>query len=240
MQYRGTGLVKELFRGLPERYDALAEVLSWGQNRRWRRAMVDPVVDRRPARVLDVATGTCGVALQLAERTDAWIAGIDLSDSMVARGRANVRRGGQSSRIDLVIGRAEQLPFPDGCFDALTFTYLLRYVQDPADTLREMARVVRPGGIVASLDFSIPQGTFWRWWWWVYTRAILPGVGWILGGRAWARVGRFLGPSISSHHRRYPVEWTVDAWRDAALVDVRIRRMSFGSGLVMWGTKAIG
>ena len=149
---------QQLFAGLPERYDVLEEVLSFGQNHRWRTAMVDAVTAMRPAprRVLDVATGTAGVAMMLADRTDAEVVGIDLTEQMLRVGRSRVARHGGNDRIRLVCGRAEQLPFEDGAFDALTFNYLLRYVTDPAATMRELARVVRPGGVVSSLEFHVP------------------------------------------------------------------------------------
>ena len=138
----------------------------------------------------------------------------------------------------LVTGRAEQLPFPDHAFDALTFTYLLRYVQDPQATLTELARVVKPGAVVASLEFLLPPSPFWRFWWWLYTRLLLPAGGMLTGGREWFAVGRFLGPNISGHYRRYPVSWTADAWRRAGFEDVGVKVMSLGGGLVMWGTRA--
>lgn len=228
-----------LFDGLPARYDRLGDVLSLGQDRRWRRAMVDHIVPATPARVLDVATGTAGVALQLAERTPAFVAGLDLTEPMLRRGQANVAAAGMQERVDLTAGRAEQLPFPDATFDALTFTYLLRYVADPAATLRELVRVLKPGAPMASLEFLVPRRRFWRAWWWGYTRLVLPVAG-AFGGRHWITVGRFLGPNISAHYRRYPVPWTVRAWRDAGMTDVGVREMSLGGGLVMWGTKADG
>jgi demethylmenaquinone methyltransferase/2-methoxy-6-polyprenyl-1,4-benzoquinol methylase len=233
---RHPGFAQELFTGLPARYDLLAEVLSFGQNGQWRRAMVDHIVTARPQLTLDVATGTAGVALQLARRSPGRIIGLDLTEAMLRRGQENVQRTGAESRIQLVAGSAEQLPFPDEAFDALTFTYLLRYVPDPAATLRELARVVKPGAPVASLEFHVPPQPFWRFWWWLYTRTVLPGAG-RLAGRSWFEVGRFLGPSISEHYRRYPLSWTVDAWREAGFADVGVRIMSLGGGLVMWGRK---
>jgi len=227
---------QELFTGLPARYDLLAELLSLGQNRRWRRAMVDHVVPAGPQRILDVATGTAGVALELVRRSPGRVVGVDLTDAMLRRGQDNVLRQGVGGRIHLVGGRAEQLPFPDQAFDGLTFTYLLRYVADPAATLCELARVVKPGAPVASLEFFVPPQVFWRGWWWLYTRTLLPAAG-RLGGREWFTVGRFLGPNISEHYRRYPLSWTVDAWREAGFVDVGVRVMSLGGGLVMWGRK---
>jgi demethylmenaquinone methyltransferase/2-methoxy-6-polyprenyl-1,4-benzoquinol methylase len=226
---------QRLFAPLPQRYDRLAELLSMGQNGRWRRAMVDHILPDRPGLILDVASGPAGVAIQLADRSGGRVVGIDLTLDMLGQGRRNVNERAMADRVQLVAGRAEQMPFADATFDALTFTYLLRYVDDPQATLRELARVVKPGGAVASLEFLLPRSWFWRFWWWGYTRLLLPVGGWLTGGRPWFEVGRFLGPNISAHYRRYPVEWTVEAWKRAGLVDVGVRRMSLGGGLVMWG-----
>src|ERR1700735_3237430 len=129
-----------LFTPLPGRYDRLAEVLSMGPKGRRRRAMVDRIAGPWPsgpdqAVVLDVASGTAGVALQLAARTGARVVGVDLTEGMLRQGQANGTAAAMTPRIALVTGRAEQLPFPDASFDALTFTYLLRYVGDPQATL---------------------------------------------------------------------------------------------------------
>jgi demethylmenaquinone methyltransferase/2-methoxy-6-polyprenyl-1,4-benzoquinol methylase len=228
---------QQLFSPLPGRYDLLAEVLSLGQNSRWRRAMVDRIVPDAPVRVLDVATGTAGVALQLTTRTGARVVGVDLTLGMLQTGRRRVGAAGAAELIQLVGGRAEQLPFPAATFDALTFTYLLRYVDDPEATLRELARVIKPGGAAASLEFLAPPGRFWHAWWWGYTRAVLPAAGFLAGGRPWYRVGRFLGPNISSHYRRYPLAQTVETWRAAGFDDIQVRLMSLGGGLVMSGTR---
>jgi demethylmenaquinone methyltransferase / 2-methoxy-6-polyprenyl-1,4-benzoquinol methylase len=228
---------RRLFSPLPPRYDRLAEVLSFGQNVRWRRAMVEHVVAARPRRILDVASGPAGVALLLAQRTSAEVVGIDLTEDMLRQGQRNVRAAGLEPRIRLVLGRGEQLPFADGTFDALTFTYLLRYVEDPQATLIELVRVLEPGGVIASQEFFVPPRTFWRACWWLYTRAVLPVGGALLGGAAWYRVGRFLGPSISGHYRHYPLDWTIGAWQRAGLEGVQCRVMSLGGGLVMWARK---
>jgi len=233
----GNVVARRLFDGLPDRYDRLAEWLSFGQNGRWRRALVDAIAEGRPASVLDVATGTAGVALALKARTGATVVGIDLTEEMLRRGQANVDRAGTSGLV-LTIGRGEQLPFPAATFDAVSFTYLLRYVDDPAAALRELARVVRPGGTVANLEFLVPPNPFWRAWWWLYTRFVLPSAGFVTGGVEWYRVGRFLGPSISRHYRRLPLRATVAAWEAAGITDVTVRPMSLGGGLVMWGRRA--
>jgi demethylmenaquinone methyltransferase / 2-methoxy-6-polyprenyl-1,4-benzoquinol methylase len=229
---------RDLFGPLPARYDSLAEILSLGQNGRWRSAMVDHVLPVGDGGILDVASGTAGVALQLEARSGVRVVGVDLTEEMLRQGHRRVVTAGRGQRIGLVAGRAEQLPFPDRHFDALTFTYLLRYVQDPQETLTELARVLRPGGTMASLEFAVPAGGLWRPAWWAYTRMLLPAGGLLLGGREWYRVGRFLGPNISAHYRRYPVSWTVQAWQKAGFTDVGVRVMSLGGGLVMWGTRA--
>jgi demethylmenaquinone methyltransferase/2-methoxy-6-polyprenyl-1,4-benzoquinol methylase len=227
-----------LFTPLPGQYDRLAELLSMGQNGRWRRAMVDHIVPDHPELILDVASGPAGVALQLADRTSARVVGVDLTLDMLRQGQRNVAERGLANRIQLVAGRAEQTPFANDTFDALTFTYLLRYVDDPQATLIELARLVKPGGAIASLEFLLPKSRFWRFWWWGYTRLLLPAGGWLTGGKAWFEVGRFLGPNISAHYRRYPVDWTIQAWGRAGIVDVGVRRMSLGGGLIMWGRRA--
>jgi demethylmenaquinone methyltransferase/2-methoxy-6-polyprenyl-1,4-benzoquinol methylase len=226
-----------LFEDLPPRYDRLAEVLSLGQNGKWRRELVRHVVRFKPRRILDVATGTAGVAIALAHATQADIVGVDLSEPMLELGRKRVYDAGLDQRVKLQHARAEQLPFPPNSFDAVSFTYLLRYVADPAATLAELARVLRPSGGLVGLDFYVPRNPLWRASWRVYTRAVMPSGGYVLGGRAWWRAGRFLGPNIDDFYRRWPMHRLFEAWREAGLVDVEDRVMSLGGGLVMWGRK---
>lgn len=230
-------LAIELFRGLPSRYDLLAEVLSFGQNARWRRELVSRLAPDRPVTVLDVATGTAGVAIALAAETEARITGVDVSEAMLKQGRERVGRAGLAGRISLEPGRAEALSYAAESFDAVSFTYVLRYVADPEATVAELARVIRPGGHMASLDFYVPPRPVWRVAWWAYTRLVLPVAGWLLGGHAWWDVGRFLGPNIEGHYRHWPPGRIVDAWKAAGMVDVQWRVMSLGGGLVMWGKK---
>ena len=139
-------------------------------------------------------------------------------------------------RVRLVEGRAEALPFEDGAFDALTFTYLLRYVDDPAAALRELARVVKPGGTVAGLEFGLPRGLP-RPLWELWVRAGLPAAGAAIGG-GWREVGSFLGPSIRGFYERWPLPRQLDAWRAVGIRDVRARRLSLGGGIVTWGNRA--
>jgi len=229
---------RQLFSPLPSRYNRLAALLSFGQDARWRRTMLDHVVGSDPRLVLDVACGPAAVTKALLKRTRARVVGLDLSEDMLRQGQANLRRTSFEQRVALVLARGEQLPFADHTFDALTFTYLLRYVDDPRATLAELARVVKPGGAIASLEFAVPPTAHWRVAWWFYTRAVLPVAGYLTGGKGWWDVGRFLGPSISQHYRRYPVDWLTRAWEQAGIEHVEFRRMSLGGGIVTWGYRS--
>jgi demethylmenaquinone methyltransferase/2-methoxy-6-polyprenyl-1,4-benzoquinol methylase len=234
---RGDDVSRAVFADLPARYDQLAYLLSFGQDRRWRRAVTDRVAAGRPRRVLDVATGPAGIALAVAARTGAQVVGVDLNEPMLAAGAANVRRAGHGEQIALALAHADRLPFADGQFDAVIFSYLLRYVDDPAATVAELARCLRPGGTLASLDFHVPPNPVWHASWQLYTRAVLPVLGGLTGGRAWLRVGQFLGPSISGHYRQHPLTDHLAAWREAGLEDIDVRLMSVGGGLIMSGRK---
>ena len=190
-------------------------------------------VDAAPdARVLDVATGTGLVARALKRRYGCRVVGLDQSEDMLSRARPLVG----SVYEDVVRGEAERLPFEDGSFDALTFTYLLRYVDDPAATMRELARVVRPGGRVAMLEFFVPPRPVLYPAWWLYTRLGLPALGRLVS-RDWFEVGRFLGPSIDGFWRRHPLPQVVEMWRAAGIESVEVRKMSLSGGVVMWGMK---
>jgi demethylmenaquinone methyltransferase/2-methoxy-6-polyprenyl-1,4-benzoquinol methylase len=200
--------------------------------------MVDAVGARSGERVLDVATGTGLVARELVRRYGCRVVGLDQSEEMLSGARQRLEADPDlAAHVELVRGEAEALPFADGEFDHLTFTYLLRYVDDPGATLAELARVVRPGGRIASLEFGLPDPPLWRPLWRLYTRTLLPAAGFALGGREWWRVGRFLGPSIETLYRRLPLDRQLDLWREAGIGDVRARRMSLGGGVVIWGTR---
>jgi demethylmenaquinone methyltransferase/2-methoxy-6-polyprenyl-1,4-benzoquinol methylase len=225
----------ELFEGLPERYDQLSAALSFWQDPRWRRALVDAVAPVAGEEVLDVATGTGMVAAELRRRADCRVVGVDQSAEML--GAARARFAGEGNSVELVQGQAEQLPFADESFDALTFTYLLRYVDDPEATMRELARVVRPGGRVASLEFGVPPWPSARAAWRCYTAIGLPVLG-RMASRDWSEVGRFLGPSIRGFYEKHPVERIAGYWENAGLREVKVRRMSLGGGVVMSARKS--
>jgi len=187
-------------------------------------------VPRDGGTVLDVATGTGLVAERLVAAGHA-VTGLDQSADMLALAR---ERFGDS--VDLVQASATAMPFQNASFDHLTFTYLLRYVDDPGATLAELARVVRPGGTIANLEFCVPRG-LWRPLWDLYVGIGLPAAGRLVS-RGWYDVGRFLGPSIRGFYERWPLEHQLELWREAGIVDVQARRMSLGGGVVIWGIRA--
>ena len=180
--------------------------------------------------MLDVATGTGAVARELMRAHGCRVVGLDQSREMLAEARR------RAAGIEYVEGTAELLPFADASFDHLTFTYLLRYVDDPGATLRELARVVRPGGTVAMLEFGVPRG-LWRPLWNLHVRIGLPLAGRLISP-GWHEVGRFLGGSIRDFHARYPQPALLGLWREAGIEDVQARRPSLGAALVVWGRRS--
>lgn len=228
---------RRLFAGIASRYETPANFLSFGGFGRWRRFAVRQLrVDfsaaqdqagRRP-RLLDVATGTGLVAHEIRQRYGAQVIGVDLTPEMLGFA--------QSRGLAVVAARAEQLPFRSEGFDAVVFSYLLRYVGDPTQTLAEIIRVLRPGGVMVSIEFGIPQNRILRALWTVYTFTVFR---WITGtiSAGWRDIGRFLGPSIVEFCRRAPVERLREIWTSQGMTDVQIRTMTFGAGVVMWGRK---
>jgi demethylmenaquinone methyltransferase/2-methoxy-6-polyprenyl-1,4-benzoquinol methylase len=226
-----------LFEGLPAAYDRMGAVLSFGQDPRWRRALIQAIDPRPGLRILDVATGTGLVAAGLAQR-GATVIALDQSEDMLDGARQRLAAHPDlAARIKLVQGEAEELPFADGEFDALSFTYLLRYVDDRAATMRELARVVKPGGRIAMVEFAVPRSAPLRALWRVHTRVGLPLLGRVVSP-AWVEVGRFLGPNIEQLYTDEPD--LAALWRTAEIDHIHERRMSFGAGLVMSGVRQPG
>jgi demethylmenaquinone methyltransferase/2-methoxy-6-polyprenyl-1,4-benzoquinol methylase len=229
-------LAQDLFDGVAPSYDTWAQVLTFFQYLRWRRFLVSRMALRQGNLVLDVCTGTAGVALEIADHHYGRIVGLDVSHSMLQAGLSAIEKRSLDGRIQLTQGRAEHLPFPDETFDTVVFTYLLRYVQDPDATIRELSRVLKPGGELLSLEFGIPEALWVRTIWRIYNRVVMP-VMTIPVSRGWRRMGCFLGSSISGFCRRYPVERIAAIWRDNGIPLVETRPLLKGAAIVMWGTK---
>ncbi len=229
----GPDTPRRIFSPIAANYDRPAQLLSLLQYSRWHDFLLSRLDLPSEARVLDMATGTGAVALRLCQRDGLRVAAADVTRPML---QAAARRAdGVARRLDLAECTAEAVPFADATFDAVLFTYLLRYVTDVPSTLAELARVLKPGGTMASLDFAVPSGLahpLWR----LYTTIALP-LGGALLSPAWRRVGSFLGPNIRNFYRRWPEERLLQLWRDCGFSDVSARRLSLGGAIVIWGTK---
>ncbi|MBW3581914.1 MAG: class I SAM-dependent methyltransferase [Euryarchaeota archaeon] len=236
------GFAVRLFDGASDGYDRQAAILSYGQYGRWRKRLVEAAREAgvdADSQVLDVATGTAGIARALVAKTGCSVVGVDQSPGMLGTARKNLERSPADAggRVVLTLGTAGRLPFADDSVDAVTFSYLFRYVQDPAATLADLVRVVKPGGFVGFIEFHVPPGPLWKALWKAHTRVVLPTAG-RLHSRGWHEVGRFLGPNIERFYSEWSVERLTEAFGSAGLVDVDHRLMSLGGGLVMWGRKA--
>jgi demethylmenaquinone methyltransferase/2-methoxy-6-polyprenyl-1,4-benzoquinol methylase len=229
-------LAQDLFDGVAPSYDTWAQVLTFFQYLRWRRFLVSQMALRPGNLVLDVCTGTAGVAMEIADHHNGQIVGLDVSHLMLEAGLRAVEKKSLDGRVQLIQGRAEHLPFPDETFDTVVFTYLLRYVRDPDATIRELSRVLKPGGELLSLEFGIPEALWVRAIWEIYNRVVMP-VMTIPVSRGWHRMGRFLGPSISDFCQRCPVERIATIWRESGIPLVETRPLLKGVAIVMWGMK---
>jgi len=229
-------LAQDLFDGVAPSYDTWAQVLTFFQYLRWRRFLVSRMALRPGNLVLDVCTGTAGVAMEIADHHNGRIVGLDVSHLMLQAGLRAVEKKSLDGRVQLIQGRAERLPFPDETFDAVVFTYLLRYVQDPDATIGELSRVLKPGGELLSLEFDIPEALWMRAIWELYKRVVMPVMTTPVS-RGWHRMGCFLGPSISGFCHRWPVERLAAIWRENGIPRVETRRLLLGAAVVMWGTK---
>ena len=227
---------QRMFDGIAPSYEWPAELLSLLQYGRWRRSLVSRLEVAPAATVLDVCTGTGLVAIDIAEGLGCRVVGLDLSRGMIEQARRNVASKDADSSAPLVQGRAERLPFADGSFDAVVFTFLLRYVESPESTLGELARVLRPGGQMASLEFFVPPNPMMRALWLLHTRLAIPVVSRLMSG-GWREVGSFLGPSISDFCRGYSRQDLSELWAQAGIDEVRTRLLSFGGAVVTWGRK---
>jgi demethylmenaquinone methyltransferase/2-methoxy-6-polyprenyl-1,4-benzoquinol methylase len=228
---------RELFAPIGNDYDRVAAVLSFGQDPRWRSALVRGCPVSPSSHVLDVATGTAAVAIAMARRYGCRVTGLDQSLEMLATGRERVHRARLDGRVELVEARAQAMPFDDATFDGVTSTYFLRYVDDVPAAVRELVRVAKAGAPVGYLDFGVPPLPPARLAWEAYTRAGLPLAGRAIG-HGWLEVGRFLNGSIRSFGEQYPPERLGRLFEQSGLAGVRVRRMSVGGGTVVTGRRA--
>jgi demethylmenaquinone methyltransferase/2-methoxy-6-polyprenyl-1,4-benzoquinol methylase len=172
-----------MFDGIAARYDVLNRLMSLGADQRWRRRAVTALNLRPGLRVLDLATGTADVALEIVrQEAGVSVVGVDPSPAMLAIGRSKVLQRGLSASIELLEGDAEKLPFPAGSFDGVTMAFGIRNVPDRLAALREMARVVRPGGRICILELGEPKAGPLSWAARFHVRWAVPRLGALLSG----------------------------------------------------------
>jgi demethylmenaquinone methyltransferase/2-methoxy-6-polyprenyl-1,4-benzoquinol methylase len=187
--------VRSMFDRIAPRYDLLNRLLSAGTDGRWRRAAVDRLELPASAHVLDLCTGTADLLLEAVRRDPARRGlGLDLSREMLVRGARKLARRGAAGRASLVQADAERLPLRAACFDGALVAFGIRNIGDPERALRELARVLRPGGRLVVLEFSMPRGAFGAFYRW-YFRHVLPRLGGLVSGDPGAYV--YLPDSVS-------------------------------------------
>ena len=222
------------FRPAGPTHDRWSRLLSLGQDPRWRRFLVSRI--GRAGRPCSTSRPERRRSRSSCRAEGCSVVGVDQSPEMLAAGASASRPPG--SRADPARrGRRRAAAVPDAAFDALTFTYLLRYVEDPAATLAELARVVRPGGTIAALEFGLPRGV-WRPLWELYVRVGLPVAGRLISP-GWHEVGPSSGPSIREFHARLPLERQLGALAGGGHRGRPRRRLSLGGGYVVWGRRGV-
>ncbi len=167
----------QMFDKISENYDGLNRIISLGRDVRWRRKVVNIVKEKSPASVLDIATGTGDLAIELANTGASRIVGIDISQGMLNIGKKKVRQKGLAERIDMVVGDSEALPFGDASFDAITVAFGVRNFEDLDKGLSEILRVLKPGGTLVVLETSVPSNWLYRQGYKLYSHLLLPLIG---------------------------------------------------------------
>lgn len=212
-----------MFDSIAHRYDFLNHALSLNVDRRWRRQLIDACNVKAGDHVLDVATGTGDVAIEFARRTGAArIVGLDPSAGMLEVARAKVARDTRAARLEIIDGNALALPFPDASFDVVTIAFGLRNLPDYAQGVREMARVLKPGGRLAVLEFLPPAGAT-RLIFRSYVATVLPLFGRAISGSREAY--RYLASSIGEF---IDAESVRRLMRDAGLRQATTKRLTAG------------
>jgi len=223
--------ISRMFSMIAPHYDLLNRILSLGIDRYWRRYAVRRLVDSGATTCLDVATGTCDIAIEIADQyRGAKIIGIDFSREMLILGNKKVQKAGYSSRINLVAGDATSMPFSDNTFDAAIIAFGIRNVNDYKTGISEMARVVKSGGMVVILEFASIQNPLFRIPYRFYITKILPVIGELISGRKGAY--QYLPASMLDFPP--PDEFSM-IMISAGLRDVSYKKLSLGITTVHTG-----
>lgn len=169
--------VSKMFDNVAGNYDQLNRVITFGMDVRWRKNVLKLISQQNPNDILDIATGTADMPILYAQGSAQRIVGQDISPGMLEVGKQKVTKRGLQDRIELTLGDAENLPFPDASFDAVTVSYGIRNFENLEKGLSEIRRVLRPNGIFVILETSVPQHFPFRQGYMVYTKWVMPLIG---------------------------------------------------------------
>lgn len=226
------GDVWRMFDRIAHRYDLLNRLLSMRQDVAWRKRLARLLPEREDLRVLDLATGTGDVLLALragCPRVRAGV-GMDMAGKMLALGKEKFEDRGQASALHLVRGDAMRIAAADASFDVVTISFGIRNVLDVDAALREMRRVLRPGGRVLVLEFSLPANALLRWVYLVYFRNVLPRIGGLVSGDSYAY--RYLNQTVET----FPYgEAFCELMRNAGFMRVTTHMLTFGIATIYQG-----
>lgn len=230
---KGRG-VRQMFDDIAHRYDLLNRLLSFGIDRRWRRFAVSQLSIPANGRVLDIATGTCDVALEVAEQSDpsVIIVGEDFTQGMLAHGLTKLKDSPHGDRILLVNAPCEEIPHPDETFDGITIAFGIRNVVDRETGLREMYRVLKPGGRAVILEFSQPRSRLFRKIYYFYFQRILPAIGGLISKKRSAY--QYLPDSVIEFPRQDKFKAMM---ADAGFQRLQSTDLTFGIATVYVGDK---
>ncbi|MEI6274723.1 MAG: bifunctional demethylmenaquinone methyltransferase/2-methoxy-6-polyprenyl-1,4-benzoquinol methylase UbiE [Prolixibacteraceae bacterium] len=227
--------VAEMFNSIAPKYDFLNHTLSFGIDKLWRRKAIRLISDKKPATILDVATGTGDFAIAALKSGARKVTGIDISKEMVAVGQGKIKKMGLSDRIELMTGDSEAIQFPDSTFDAATVAFGVRNFENLSKGLDELFRVLNPGGTICILEFSKPRQPIVRFGYQIYSRYLMPWIGRLVSGDKSAYT--YLPESVME----FPDgDKFIIFMQESGFVQIQEYRLTFGIATIYTGVKAKG
>ena len=169
--------VREMFDNISKEYDGLNRVISFGIDVKWRKKVVKLIAKNKPDSILDIATGTGDLAINLIETNAKRIVGLDISEGMLEVGKHKINKKNLDDTIEMIVGDSENLPFEDSTFDAITVAFGVRNFENLEKGLSEILRVLKPNGTFVILETSVPTKTPYKQGYNVYTKYIMPTIG---------------------------------------------------------------
>lgn len=224
--------VENMFDNIAPKYDRLNQVLSFGIHKRWRRQAVDLLLGKNNTQLLDIATGTGDLALEAVRLSPEKITGLDLSENMLRVGRIKIREKGLENRIELIHGDSENLPFSNETFDSAMVAFGVRNFGNLEAGLKEINRVLKPGGTFVVLEFSKPQNKFFGLTYKMYFHFILPLIGRMVSSDS--RAYTYLPESVETfpHGKAF-----ADILSKCGFSNVQVIPLTFGVASLYVGTK---